>query len=308
MHLGQACKNNPANKGTVPADNPGGAGSHASPPLSVQLFRQEPQDADMGCSDNDRLEDLQLAAGTFPGSSSIWFLVKDATLPVTQTHIPAAQFTSPHPEALQRVPLPAHVLASMDVTGDSHRPATLQACSEPELGSTEASSFARSPSLLAAEIKSCNTTAAANNVSQSDMHAYGLKSSSTHRISVSTGSVSTPSLCLNQSTLQWVSNSFGIQCTMDSTTAVNSTSLLFPTNYCTPSGFLARDLIFNVVYMQPAVADIDRMLSHYKRQRAMHPEHTGCMLVVPSTETSAQHPDMAGFELVHTFKPRERVF
>jgi hypothetical protein len=50
MHSGQACKNNPANKGTVPADNPGGAGSHASPPLSAQLFRQEPQDADMGCS------------------------------------------------------------------------------------------------------------------------------------------------------------------------------------------------------------------------------------------------------------------
>jgi hypothetical protein len=98
----------------------------------------------MGCSDHEEMEELQAVAGTFPGSSS-YFVKYTATLPVPPAFISAAQLTSPHPEALQRVPLSAHVLASMDVAGDSHTPATLQACSEPELLSTKSFRLSKEP-------------------------------------------------------------------------------------------------------------------------------------------------------------------
>jgi hypothetical protein len=81
---------------------------------------------------NEEMGEVPTVAGTFPGSSS--YSVKDtATLPETPAFIPAARLTSPQPEALPRMPLLEPIAASMDVAGDSHTPATLQACSEPEL-------------------------------------------------------------------------------------------------------------------------------------------------------------------------------
>jgi hypothetical protein len=83
--------------------------------------------------------------------------------------------------------------------------------------------------------------------------------------------------------------------------AFNSPSLIFPSNYCTlhPGSSKGtscfRWCICSLQYLTLTDRPYDQTLQ--TRLRIASRARTACMLVVPSTEPLAQHPDMTGFEV-----------
>jgi hypothetical protein len=116
-----------------------------------------------------------------------------------------------------------------------------------------------------------------------------------------------PATGLSGASLQWLEESYGIKCNMDTTCLDFLPSRIVPESSIMHSQFITTEFSDQILYMQPTEFDLQPHLQHYCNQKQQHPQ-LGAMLVMPTAWEHLVPTELQQFQLVHKFRGREYAF